>query len=296
MAGSFERKPIWKHSGFTVQKGVLKPKEKLPGTELGYGVFYYPGPHKVRHQVGTKNRIVLGKTDANMRCLWNPGNYTEIVNESAEPADFFRINVRYKPSVEGYLSDDDISAATAYLAHKGWPEGFKSSVKRDLNSIGLLAEPFVFGKEPSSENLLRAQRAKEDLEFKLAWFKAASQKRKFPTYYLVDVSWPSFLRPRPSKDKTPPVDGTINVTVNTKNSDGKDAPGYHVYSNVNLDGKDPETAELFDQISTPTSADLSVGVYWLWAEKGGVSGNAIKKTIGDVNRPLKRTQTVDLTV
>jgi hypothetical protein len=89
----------------------------------------------------------------------------------------------------------------------------------------------------------------------------------------------------------------INVTVNTKDSDGiTEIRGYRVWWVSNAFDDDATSAHRFPRLSTATTDRLNVGIYSMWIEKAGRPGVHQKIDIGDIYDPGRPDQTVDLTV
>ncbi|HEY6768014.1 MAG TPA: hypothetical protein VI386_24940 [Candidatus Sulfotelmatobacter sp.] len=305
MALPFQLEAVWDNEDFYVHKGVLDAQATLPGVELGDGMIYYAGVQKVKHRILSSlvaEQPVLGETGRGLRCVWNEGRFTEIVNEGTKPINLFRVGLTYDPELERAFSHD-IAAATVHLVHGKWPHAFETSVGADLKAIGLLAKPFATGAQPSSKDVLRAKLAKEDLEFKLQWFAGASGKLGTPGssgwgtrtsgksgtrfYSLYSIAGPGGGWSAPSA----PLDPIVNVTVNTKDSNGGDVRGCKVFANAYAHGDDENEAVTFSRMSTPTTEPLPVGRYKMWAARGNLKGPL--DAIG-VGRGNQRDQTVDL--
>jgi len=296
MTEKFQLTPVWDDENFLVQKGVLEARAKLPGVELGHGLIYYPGVQTVRHRLlpdVVRGQPILEETRRNFRYLWNPGHISEIVNEGRKPIDLVCVKLNYDPKLTGALSEDSAAAATAHLLHGRWPQAFKSALRTDLEAIGRLATPFVNDLIPSAEDILRATRAKEDLEFKLAWFAAASIELGMTSYSF----WSPGVRILGGSSRgSPSFDPSVTVTVNTKSADGtRDVPGWRVWANAYA-STDPKGARPFERLSTPTTGRLDVGKYNMWAEKGELKGEILPVSVGNISAPFESEQTVDLLV
>ncbi|MGB9103596.1 MAG: hypothetical protein WCC59_02455 [Terriglobales bacterium] len=309
MAGQFHLKAVWNHKDFSVQRARLSAKGTLPGPELGDGVIYYSGLPTVKQNAFVDTCVkqaVLGETGRSLMYLFNPTDLSEIVNPSKKPIDLFKVELNYDPKLKRVLSKDSFAAATTFLLHGDWPEAFKSSVRTDLQAIGTLAKSFTASATPSPGDILRAERAKEDLEFKLQWFGAASRKLgpAYQSFWSLGGAGGGRgsggsggagrgggrLRPRP---KGHPLDPFVKVTVNTKGgADGKtDVPACEVWANEFGYGDDLRKALRFARLSTPTTERLHVGKYTMWAQKGKAKGTILAIGIG---KAFEREQTVDL--
>ena len=302
MSESFNLESVWANDHFTIKKGVLPPKIEYSGLDLGQGVVYYAGAERVMHRIAASagDEIFIDETELNKRCLWSAGHLTEIVNCSAKPENLFLVKLHYNPLLAGSLSnEEDVASAVAYLLHGPWPEAFKSSVQIDLRVIGELGAAKLrlpFGRNRA---ILRATRAKEDLEFKIAWVAAAARERArrggMSPYGFRFFDFINF--PGRTDDAEPPYDGMVQVTVNTKDSEGTRAvPGYVVWTTPNGGAHDPSLADRFDELSTPTKKFLPVGGYAMWAQKGSSKSDPVRIAVGSLEKPLLAEQTVDLVV
>lgn len=301
MAGPFDLEPVWANDHFTIKKGVLHPKIEYSGMELGQGVVYYTGADRVMHRIAIRpgDEMIIDETGAHQRCLWNAGHLTEIVNYSTRPRNLFLVKLHHNPLLAGSLpTEEDMAGAVAYLLHGPWPEAFKSSVQMDLTAIGELgAASFRMGLR-RHRTVLRATRAKEDLEFKLAWAAAAAREKARDAgmspygFRFLDV-----FRFGKRTDTEPPHEGMVRVTVNTKDLSGTHAvPGYEVWTTPNGDAHDPFLADRFGELSTPTRKSLPVGRYAMWAQKGPSKSDPVRIAVGSLDNPLQAEQTVDLVV
>jgi hypothetical protein len=255
----------------------------------------------------TGTHAVVGETGHEMRCLCNSGSLMQIMNPSHEPLSFVQIQLNYKPIVTAAsLSEDATAVAMAHLLHGHWPPLFRSSVAADLEAIENLARRFVGPPSTSHvEDLSRAARAKEDLEFKLAWFAAAIRELSRSTpgldagygdhkQLLIRRVGSAFFRSEDTARTDAPI-GLVKVIVNTKDPDGRtDVPGYEVWSSAFADQDNPKRADRFPQLSTPTTRRLSVGHYAMWARRGAARGPLSPVWVGSVDAPLEREQIVDL--
>jgi hypothetical protein len=311
MAPKFRLEKVWNDRDFYVHKGVLEPQGTLPGEELGNGMVYYSGTHKVKHQVPGSiiiERPVLRETGRGVRCLWNEGQLTEIVNAGKNPTHLFRVGLNVNPKLEGLLPQH-VAVVTGQMLRRKWPPAFEASLNRDLDTIGLLAQRYATGSTPSARDLARAKLAKEDLEFKVKWFATgsskagrsatngwgapASSKSETQFYSVYNVTGPGGGGPGTSPSTPALLHAIVQVTVNTKDSVGAKASGYRVFANTYFSKDDVGEAQPFSELSTPTSEPLAVGRYWLWAEKETLKSQPIAIPIGTGNR---RAQTVDLVV
>jgi len=301
MAESFNLESVWGNDHFTIKKGVLRPKIEYSGLDLGQGVVYYSGAERIMHRIAATpgDEIIIDETELNKRCLWNAGHLTEIVNCSVNPESLFLVKLHYNPLLAGSLSnEEDVAEAVAYLLHGPWPEAFKSSVQVDLKVIGDLGAANLRTPAVRNRAILRATRAKEDLEFKIAWVAAAareSARRGGMSSY--GLRFFDFINLRRPTDTAPPYDGMVQVTVNTKDSDGThDVKGYVVWATPNGGAHDPSLADRFDELSTPTKKFLPVGGYAMWAQMGPSKSDPVRIAVGSLEKPLLAEQTVDLVV
>jgi len=310
MAGRFDLESVWHDENFSVRKGILPAETTFPGIELGDGLIYYAGPNTVKHRIlddVTGTHTVAGETGHKMRCLWNSGSHMQIMNPSEQPARFIQIKLNYKPMVSATpLSDEAAALAMACLLHDRWSPVFKASVAADLDAIGDLAQR-VEGTSLTlhARDLPRAARAKEDLEFKIAWFAAAIRERSMAAHH-DEASYgdhTQFFMRRFSSHffgfkevgrADPSIDGSVKVIVNTKDPDGRtDIPGYEVWATSAANEDDLRRAERFPRLSTPTTKRLSVGKYVMWAKRR-VPGPLSTVLVGSLDRPSEREQIVDL--
>jgi len=301
MPKDIDLQTVWKGKDLVIQKGVLKGKASVKGGALGSGIIYYPGEKKVYHLLG-ENRIVVA-TNQYQRYLCNPGRGSEITNQSSQPADFFRLQLNTD------LSDAQVALAAGNLLHGRWPRQFRRSVLDDLHAIGELAKAAVSSKKPEAAMVRRATLAKEDLEFKLAWFNSSLRHRKRPlgqskALYLAvhEIGFgggggggrgsgggggggggQGIFNPK------------VQVTVDTVAPDGEtEIKGYWVYALRLLDEESPGLADRFPKPSTPTKRYLDIGKYWMWIEKGGTVGKRFRTEIGDPDRPWDNEAQVTL--
>jgi hypothetical protein len=310
MAGPFDLESVWHDENFRVRKGILPADTTFSGFELGRGVIYYTGAGRVMHRLldeATETNAVVGETGHEMRCLWNSGSLMQVMNPSHEPLRFVQIQLNYKPIVRAVsLSEDATAVAMAHLLHGQWPAPFKSSVTADVDAIESLARRFVDPPSTShAEDLSRAVLAKEDLEFKLAWFAAAIRElSRSPSsleagygdhrQLLIRRFGLPFFHSGDEVRTDPPL-GMVKVIVNTKDADGPtDVSGYEVWSSYFADQDNPKRADRFPRLSTPTTRLLPVGHYAMWARRGAARGPLSPVWVGSVDAPLEREQIVDL--
>jgi hypothetical protein len=154
---------------------------------------------------------------------------------------------------------------------------------------------------------LRAKLAKEDLEFKLQWLAGVSGKLGTPAssgwgtpasgksetrfYSLYSIADLGDRGPGGWSAPSAPLDPIVNVTVNTKDSNGADVRGCKVFANAYAHGDDENEAVTFSRMSTPTTEPLPVGRYKMWAARGNLKGPLDAIGVGRANQ---RDQTVDL--
>jgi hypothetical protein len=315
MAGPAQLESVWKHRDFSIRKTSLESEATLSAKKLGYGVIYSPkiGVTRLTFPKAVMPPITLDQTKQGLMYLRNPADITGIRNESKRPVDLFQVELKYGPRLKrSFLEDDDkIAAATMYLLNGRWPEAFKASVRTDLNAIGSLARSLATHSEPLPADIQRARRAKQDLEFKLSWFGAASRRVRRPG----GSGQLNAARGRaPSGGGTgggsgggsgggggwfggggaPPFDPMVDVTVNTKDAKGATpVQGYVIWYNSFGNEDDLSGAEEFSEVSTPTTESIPVGKYTMWAEK---ESQKSKMRIINVGRPYKTSQIVDLIV
>jgi hypothetical protein len=315
MAKPFDLSAVWEHDDFRVQKTNLSPDAVLPAESLGQGVIYTPRIRSIRQTFAgaPTRRTILDRPGQGLMYLWNPTDVAGIVNVGKRPVDLFHVEVTYGEELTASLfeSKETIAEATLYLLNRKWPESFKSSVRADLNAIGALALPFATSSIPSMEDIARANRAKEDLEIKLSWLGKAARVRGFSFEGLLSagirgVQGAAFGGGgglgaggggRGGGGGGPeggdnPFDPTVEVTANTKDSDGKNAiDGCTVFYNTYALGKSESKADEFPCLSTPTKCKISVGKYWMWARKKSAVGEKRPIIVG---KPFSPSMTVDL--
>lgn len=305
MADSFRFEPVWNGRNFSVTKGILGANDTLSSRILGSGsIVVVPGTGRVSHRISGSviaSEPVISQTGPNSRILWTQGDITEIVNNALKPVDLFRISMQYGPDLTS--RSDELTLAGIDFLHGDWDDQFKASVRVDLDTIGVLGERLAQGSAPMSDEVQRAEWAREDLETKLSWY--ASTRNKIsapgPTIQISDTTTfsnfggfafrlpgfpPAGAAPTTSK-------GTVNVTVNTKDSGGALSSSWRVWTDLYAHGPFQTTAIQFPLLSTPTTDWLSVGRFWMWAEKGGQRGTASAFRIGNGNQTK---QAIDLTV
>ena len=310
MAGRFNLESVWHDENFSVRKGILPAETTLAGVELGDGLIYYADPGTVTHRIlddVTGTPAVLGETGYQMRCLWNSGSLMQIMNPSEQPAQFIQIKLNYKPMVTAPpLSEEAAALAMACLLHGGWSPIFKASVAADFDAIGGLAQRVVGTSFTlHARDLPRAARAKEDLDFKIAWFAAAIRERSTAahhdearhgdhTQFFMRRFSSHFFGFKEEERAEPPIDGSVKVIVNTKDPDGRtNVPGYEVWATSAAYEDDLRRAQRFPQLSTPTTKQLSVGNYVMWTKRR-VPGPLSPVLVGSLDRPSEREQIVDL--
>jgi hypothetical protein len=316
MTGYLGLTSLWSNGSFTIERGLLEAKSSVSGMDLGQGMICYPTRCNVRQQVtiGTEPaEVPTYPIRGSLRYLWNPGYDTRIHNESRRPAEFFR--VVYQPEPAGTLPEHFAAAATGYLLHGERPQAFKAAVELDLRAIGELATPFTLGQEPTGDYILSAARAREDLEFKLAWFyaaTAAAASLENPLFVPAKAElYRAYLPSSPFKfmpfrslfdgllsgvTATGESSGLIKVTVNTKGVGGTTAiPGCEVCYNPYARGDSRNSwTSCFNQLSTPTTDSLAIGIYSMWAERVQGKGPTRKVEVGKIDAPFESSQTVDL--
>lgn len=294
-------KTVWNKKNLVVKKGALNGKSIVKGEALGAGLFFYSGAKEIRQRFAGESRTPLGKAGANLRCLWNSGLHTDIINQSARPAIFYQVQLKSGPS------QAQVALAASRLLYGRWPRKFRSSVLADLEAIGELARAAASSKKPSAEQAQRAQRAKEDLEFKLAWFNAITRQRK-----RFRSAGDQYLLVAPAGTGGGDWGGgggggggfgggwdpTVNVTVKTLDSDGvTEIKGYWVYARgTGYREDDMENTVRFQKSSSPTRQRLYVGHYFMWMEKSGTRGKPWRIDVGSIDRPSDPDQDVDLTM
>jgi hypothetical protein len=312
MAGPAQLESVWKHKDFYIQKTSLKSEATLAAKDLGHGVIYSPsaGVARLTFPKAVMPPITLDQTKQGLMYLRNPADITGIRNESKGSVELFQVELKYGSRLKrSFLDDDDkIAVATMHLLKGNWPELFKASVRTDLNAIGSLARSLATHSEPLPADILRASRAKQDLEFKLSWFGAASRRARRPG---VSGQLNAVRGGAPSSGGAgggsgggrgrwfggggePDFDPMVDVTVNTKDAQGTTPrQGYVIWYNSFGNEDDLSSAEQFSEVSTPTTESIPVGKYTMWAEKEAQRSN---KRIINVGRPYKTSQVVDLLV
>jgi hypothetical protein len=285
---------IWNEKNFDVGKAVLGGNSTVPAAQVGAGVIYVPGLGKVHHRIQGSvipDGPILHITDPGSRLMWNGGIYTELFNEDPDPADLFRIHLKFAPEIQNLLPD--IPLAATHLLHGDWPDEFKASVQADIECIGVLGEQLNAGTTPAAEDLERAEWAREDLEFKLKWYAGSGKSESTFLNYggplairmpaLLDhagIRIPGVTIGLPAVHPAVST-AVINVTVETKDPGGVPSPGWRVFANAFAYGKTLcGKTKAFGKLSTPTSEVLSVGRYWMWAQKGTLAAPSLAFSIG----------------
>ena len=183
MSEQIDLQPVWNNQIFQVHRGKLKGRTTLGGQVLGHGLIYYMGPANIQHTIPAKSAeapFVLSATDESTRCIWNPGNLTQVRNVGTKSVDLLRVTPRYQTRLIKALPKNDLTTATALLLAANWSDSFKESVKIDLQAIENLASTLSQNVEPSAEQLLCARAAQQDIEFKLRWIIKSFRKPPAP--------------------------------------------------------------------------------------------------------------------
>jgi hypothetical protein len=289
MANKFPYDSLWDDENFTVQRGVIPAKATLSGEKIGRGIIYYPVGANLIHRSPYLNlniETLLPDGARKIMPIWNPGTADEIENYSSHPTDFFRVSLKFDPEMMNDLSQEEIGPATSLLLHGNWDERFKSTVQADLDAIHRIVPLPGVSDNPSPEDLELASLAKEDLELKLGWLSDQARRLKVPML--------SFQIPGFGKASAPsPPNGLISVTVRTKDANGgPDVMNCTVWANF---GGYNNTANAisFANVSSPTTDNLGVAIYNLWAEKGGQAGPWHRVKIGR-SSSSPNSQTVDV--
>jgi hypothetical protein len=310
MAESAQLEQVWKHKDFYIQKTSLESQARLSAKNLGRGVIYAPELWKSlrafpQARVG---HAAVGHGRQSEFYLWNPIDTAEIVNAGGGAPRFLLVGLNYNPSLRKYLGRDNakLVAATMYLLDPRWPKSFRDSVRADLLAIGGLAQSYARHTEPSVDDIARAERAKRDLEVKLAWFGKALQKAgsglKWLGYRMKGGGTGGVGGSGGGGDKSPwegdLPDTKVRVLVTTKDVDGiTEVKGWRVFANRLIFGDDWTNAEKFYKLSEPkTERLLDVGAWTMWAQKGKVGERDVvgERVIIDVQPPPKLE--VDLVV
>lgn|ERR1700687_4817877 len=288
MARQFPYESLWDDDNFTVQRGVIPAKATLLGDEIGQGIIYYPVGANLIHRSGSwKIETLLPGAKPNMTPVWNPGATAEIVNYSSLPTDFFRVVLKYDLQLMNEVSEEDIGTATNLLLHGDWDDRFKSTLQADLDAIHRIVPLTGVSGEPSPEDLELAALAKEDLELKLGWLSDQARRLKMP---MLSFQIPGFGK----ASATSPPKGLMSVTVRTRDPNGgPDVMNCMVWANFGGYGNNTVNAISFGNVSSPTTDDLGVAIYNIWAEKGGQTGPWHRVRIGR-NSSTPNTQTVDV--
>jgi hypothetical protein len=230
VASGFERKQLWQDSNFIVEKATRQTKAAVSSADLGHGIIYSPDLAKVRRRrfdgiVADSPRVESSSLHPDLGFVWNPADETQLVNESSHSADLLNIKLNYSGDLPG-LHKKDLPAAMGYLFHGKSSDPFKATLKADLDAIGLLGGPYagelIFtsrglptGIVDRDQAILRATRAKEDLEFKLARFAAGARKSSRAAH---EFSLRDAIKSEHGTGVSTPID-VIKVTVNTKDHD-----------------------------------------------------------------------------
>ncbi len=289
MNRKFNLESFWSDENFAVQKGVIAGGTTLSAADLGRGIIYHPVDAHLTYRLPGHIETVISSRVGNAECLYNPGTDAEIINHSAGPADIFRVTLKHPKRLDEELPEDYIGGATSMLLQGDWSDDFKASLRLDLEAIHRLVSG-GFASEPSPDDVLLASLAKEDLELKLSWLSSWLRHEANLTrfgnwldYYmplteylapLMNFSLKNFnLGSLIGARASPP--GKITVTVTTKNQSGQEVSGCIVWANYRGYQNNTANALAFSNPSSPTTDDLTVAIYNMWAEKGGHKGPVV---------------------
>jgi hypothetical protein len=286
MTRNFELEPFWNDENFAVQRGVIGGSTTLSGADLGRGIIYHPVDAHLTYRLPGDIETVISSPVGNLACLYNPGTDAEIINRSVSPTNVFWVTLKYPEQLVHELPEDYIGRATSILLQGDWSDNFKASVQMDLEAIHRLV-PTGFASEPSSDDILLASMAKEDLELKLSWFSSwlryqepllnlgdqPGEHANFTQHVtpLINFGFRRFTGPTTAA--SPP--GKITVTVTTKDQAGQEVGGCIVWANYRGYQNNTANALAFSNPSSPTTDDLTVAIYNMWAEKGGRQGPVV---------------------
>jgi hypothetical protein len=273
---------LWDDENFTVQAGFIPGQARLSGTDLGPGIIYYPAHVKLTHRLGATIETVASPRPAStgLNFLWNSGPQSEIFNPHESSSRFIRVALKPSPQLAAELPKDFLGLASAALLQDDWAKPFKDSVRDDLDAIRAFIEPLRSGQTPGPESRERAILAKRDLDLKLLWSTREYGRRGvFSLGHLITAL-----------TATTPTTGLINVIVNTKDSANLAIPGCVVWYVTSINYNRPGSYKSFAQFSTPTSQQMQVSYYDMWAEKGGLNGSKRVVSIDSASP----TQVVDL--
>lgn len=299
MAEEINLSQVWDDKTFRVHKGKLRGLATLKGRALGNGLIYCVGQENIRHLIAgelVEDSLVLSSVEESLKCVWNPGAPSEFRNVGKKAADLLRVNLKFRSNALKALPKATLAAASSLMMNGEWSDQFKKSVEVDLQAIGNLVLALNRNVEPTDEQVLCAKAAQADLEFKLRWIVKSFRKLRQPLHLLHTFAWYGDKEPDTrllvGNRAEPPYDGSVRVTVNTKDQDGtKDVAGCEVWWNFSGYGNTEKYAERFGQFSTPTSQILPVGEHNMWTKKTGIRGERSKVGVGLAG---ETEQTVDL--
>lgn len=270
---------LWDDENFTIHAGTIPGRVTLSGADLAPGIIYYPIQVNLIHRIGgTISSPQPCSTGLNF--LWNTGSESQIFNPSEKGSPFIHVVLKSPPRLAAQLPTDFSGLVSAALLEDDWAEEFKHSVQDDIDAIRPFIEPLRSGETPDPESRDRAILAKEDLDLKLLWSAEEYRRRGALTQGNRLMSYAA----------TAPAAGLINVTVNTKDTGNTAIPGCAVRYVSRINHNKPGSYKSFSQFSTPTSEQMAVGNYDMWAEKGTTQGP--KRVISIVS--VSSAQLVDL--
>jgi len=273
---------LWDDENFTVRSGVIPGRATLSGADLEPCIVYYRVDTRLTHRLaGTIEKVLSSGPDSTgLNFLWNTGPDTEIFNPRDSSSRFVCVALKPSPQLAAELPQDFLGLTSAALLQDKWAEPFKDSVRDDLDVINDFIEPLRSGHLPGPESRQRAILAKQDLDLKLLW-----SAREYGRLGVFTHGY----RTTALAAATPST-GMINVIVNTKDHSNTAVSGCIVWYVTRINRSKPGSYKSFSLFSTPTSEQLAVGNYDMWAEKGGISGT--KHVVSVVS--ASATQSVDL--
>jgi hypothetical protein len=207
-----------------------------------------------------------------------------------------RVNLKFQSNALKALPKTTLTAAISLLMNGEWWDPFKKSMEVDLEAIGNLVFALNRNVQPTDDQVLCAKAAQADIEFKLRWIVKSFEKQGQPLHLLHTFAWYGDKEPDTrllvGNRAEPPFDGSVRVTVNTKDQEGtQDVAGCEVWWNFSGYGDTEKYAERFDRLSTPTAQTLPVGEHNMWTKKKGIRGERSKIGVGLAG---ETEQTVDL--
>ena len=145
-----------------------------------------------------------------------------------------------------------MSLETIKQSDAGTKAGLVNSVNEAVTLFNGTANRLNVGEKLEPADIDRLDYGAADLQVKADWFK-----------------------------QDQPPDPVVEVTVNTKDKDGKASAGCEVWYVTAFYNGVADRAVKFDQLSTPTAQRLMVGAYVMWTERDARRGESRPVRVGE---------------